>query len=125
MYGTRLDREDTDEKMLLTLFGDRSDADRVRSIAEFIAYDYPQREETYFIWPLWQTYKNDLMELLHHSPIREQKEEVNLAREDLLFHVRALISVLEERQHELAFKYGEPYEDSTLQGGLPGQASLL
>lgn len=125
LYGARLDRDDTDEKMLRTLFGDRSDAERIKSIAEFIAYDYPRLEETHFIWPLWQTYKIDLMELLHHSPVREQKEEVNLAREGLLFHVRALISVLEETQHDLAFKYGEPYEDSTLQRGLPEQFGLL
>lgn len=124
-YGTRLDREDTDEKMLQSLFGEHSDSERIRSIAEFMVYDYPQRWETHFIWPLWQTYKNDLMEFLRYSPIREQKDGVKMAQQELLLQVKALISLLEETQHELAFKYGEPYEDSTLQLSLPGQSSLL
>jgi hypothetical protein len=124
-YGNRLDREDTDEKMLRNLFGDRSDSDRIRSIAEFMVYDYPQRWETHFIWPLWQTYKNDLMEFLRYPPIREQQDEIKMAQKELLLQVKALSSVLEETQHELAFKYGEPYEDSTLQLSLPGQSSLL
>lgn len=124
-YGTRLDRGDTDEKMLQSLFGERSDSERIKSIAEFMAYDCPCRWETHFIWPLWQTYKNDLMELLRHSPIREQKGNVNFAREELLLNVKALVSNLEETQHALAFKYGEPYEDSTLERRLPWQSLLL
>ncbi len=122
-YGGSLYREDNDEKMLQGLFGDRPKSERIRSIAEFMAYDHPQRWETHFIWPLWETYKNDLMEFLRYPPIREQQDQLNLAKDGLLLQVKALISVLEATQHELAFKYGEPYEDSTLQRSF--QSNLL
>ncbi len=114
VYGPRLERHETDLEMLKSLFGDRPISNRINSIATFMAYDYPESWETHYIWPLWKTYKNDLMQFIAYSPIREQNEKVIKARADLLFCVQGLVSLLEKTQHDLAFRHGEPYEDATL-----------
>jgi hypothetical protein len=124
-YGSRFDGSETDEKLLNQLFGSRPKPERLNAIAKYMAYDYPETLEIHNLWPLWATYKRDLMELLTLSPIREQQEVVVNARRDLLQRVQSLISLLERTRHELAFKHGEPYEDSTLHRDNSSHSSLL
>lgn len=114
---------DSDEKLLESIFGDRPQEQTAKSLATFITYDYPQREETHFVWPLWYTFKPDLMEFLAHSPLKEQSNALKHAREELLECVKSFVSALEETQHELALRHGEPYEDATLYR-MPGRLTL-
>jgi hypothetical protein len=115
---------ETDEKLRQNLFGDRPPEQTRKILAEFVAYDYPQTDEPNYVWPIWQTYKPDLMEFLKQPPLREQNDRLTGARNELLDRVRSLITALEAIQHELAFQHGEPYEDSTLQRPWPQQATL-
>jgi hypothetical protein len=110
-----------DDKLSDSLFGDRPEEQTRKSLATFITYDYPQTEEPHYLWPLWSTYKPDLMELLRYSLIKEQNDELIRAREELLEYAKSFIAALEEIQHELAVRHGEPYEDSTLHRTNPEQ----
>lgn len=113
-YGTRVDKIETEEMLMKQIFGSRPIPERLREIAEYMTYDYPLTMETYSLWPLWVTYKKDLMELLTRSPIREQNEAVGMSRQALLRCVQDLITLVEQTRHDLAFRHGEPYEDSTI-----------
>lgn len=115
---------ENDEKLLHSIFGDRPEEQTRMSLATFIAYDYPQTEETNYLWPLWCTFKPDLMEFLRHSPIKEQSEALTRSRAALLEYVKSFVSALEEIQHELAWQHGEPYEDATLQRNATGRFGL-
>ena len=113
-YGRRFDGNETDEKLLTQIFGSRTEPERLKMIAQFMTYDYPETMETHSLWPLWVTFKPDLMTLLTLPPIADQNKAVAQARQHLLDDVRHLTSLVGQTRHELAFRHGEPYEDSTL-----------
>lgn len=116
---------DRNEKLRDNLFGDRTAEETRKALAKFIAYDYPQTDEAHYLWPLWQTFKPDLMQFLQYSPIREQNERSIRARDEFLKKVRSLITILEAIRHDLAFQHQEPYEDSTLSSHWPQPSTLF
>lgn len=60
--------------------------------------------------PLWNTYREQFLEVLHCWPVSERRAQADAAREDLLGRVETLITLLKRERSELAKQHGIPVE---------------
>jgi hypothetical protein len=60
--------------------------------------------------PLWNTYREQFIDVLNHPPVSEMRAQANAAREELLSRIETLTTLLKRERGEMAKQHGIPVE---------------
>jgi hypothetical protein len=60
--------------------------------------------------PLWNTYREEFLDVLNHQPVSDYWAHADAAREELLRRIEPLITLLKTRRSELTKRHGVPIE---------------
>jgi len=104
----------SDAEMNVGLFGTMSREQQFSFLTELTVNQRDDLDLSMNVWPLWNSYGESFLEILDLAPVLHEWNKVTGVMETQLENDRGLVQIIENIRHELAFKYGEPYEDQTL-----------
>lgn len=111
-YPYDLQHANTDEEIMTKLF--HSPANQEGHIATFAANVMNKVGETSShdktTAPLWNTYREQFIEILNHQPIRDCWAQAEAAREELLRKIEILTTLIKKERDELSKQHGIPPE---------------
>ena len=103
-----------DPDMVSSIFGSWSESDRLGLIAQHVINNEGDLHRHYSLWPLWNHYKNDFRSVMSERVATKQTERLHEAQSKLLMLVYDLLGTIKTIRRELALKFGEVFEDETL-----------
>lgn len=100
--------------MITGSFGTMSREQQFAFLTELIVNQKGDLDSSFQAWPVWNTYGETFREILNIPPVAHEWNGVKDAIQSQLDRITVLIGLIESTRHELAFKFGEPYEDKSL-----------
>lgn len=103
-----------DYEMITGLFGTMSREEQFSFLTELTVNQKGDVDSSLQVWPLWNTYGETFREIVGIAPIADEWNRVNETIHIQLENIEHLMKIIEATRHELAVRFGEPYEDQSL-----------